>query len=341
MGRKGADPLRHKNLDLRFEIFQIACLPAILNQENQNFKWILLIDPALPFKYKTKLENLVLVRPDTHLVRYSSELNINNLDWLSPLIHPETRYVITTKLDDDDAIFTGFTNYIANHINKLYSSGMLLPVNFYACKNNCAWDLYYSKNEKLGFVKPYPIKNQPPSAGFSLSCKYPELNLSVLSFSHHNFEYLSEQTKEIPENTGVKVKTIERNRKLIKDLAQATKLAWNGELNDHNFHYLDSDFMQSLITNHFDNIQLFRIFRNSETRTPVDEKSTFPEFSINFKQAESYIAKSKPSIKVIIKLYFRILNFIPSRFKDKPLVFRMKLILIEVWQLTKHIRKLK
>ena len=46
------DPLDPARLALRFSLFEIITLPSLLGQTDQDFTWVLLIDPALDARYR-------------------------------------------------------------------------------------------------------------------------------------------------------------------------------------------------------------------------------------------------------------------------------------------------
>ena len=94
--KKGQDPLDKKNLDHRFGLFEIACLPSILNQKNQDFTWVLVVDPELPSKYRNRLQKLISPKKESYLVNFRPGLVICNLTWLKPWINDTTKYVVTT-----------------------------------------------------------------------------------------------------------------------------------------------------------------------------------------------------------------------------------------------------
>lgn len=128
--KKGQDPLNPKNLEHRFNLFEIGCLPSILNQKNQDFTWIIVVDPELPANYRTRLQKLVSPKRDCHLVNFSPELNIHKLTWLKPWINVDTKYVVNTVLDDDDMLFDDYTRYISDY---LAQQQHLEPITIFAC----------------------------------------------------------------------------------------------------------------------------------------------------------------------------------------------------------------
>ncbi len=137
---------------------------------------------------------LVSKRPNSHLHIFDQEENDNHLTWLNRYINSENEYIITTKLDSDDAIYTGYTKYIRAHLNELLLNELLPPIYFFGCYDVVLWDFFCSANAKLGYRKPRPKMEFPVSAGFTVCCKYPEMDFSLLHFGHHNFHLLAEDS---------------------------------------------------------------------------------------------------------------------------------------------------
>ena len=87
--------------DHRFKIFMKFCYPSIIAQTNKNFKWWILIDKNTPKHHMDRLEE---IKTDT--ITYKSQG-----PGLYPLpkdIYPDTKWVITTRIDNDDCIHQDF-----------------------------------------------------------------------------------------------------------------------------------------------------------------------------------------------------------------------------------------
>jgi len=292
--RKGIDPLNEKNLEHRFDMFEISCLPAVLNQENQDFTWVLIVDEMLPKNYRERLLKLISKRPDSHIVNFSPDLGIPRLAWLRPWLKPETNYVVTTKLDDDDLIFSGYTHYISEVLNQNESKE---PMMFFACKNDLYWDFYYSKKAPFGFLKKINRYNFPPAAGFALCCKYPEINLSIESFEHTTFNYIANVNAEIKSHLKSKIK----NRlDLIFHEASKSNLGWDGMITEKNIHIISYDSIQAITINHLDNIQFGRLFLNNKRRVPVNPELFLQGFDIDFDKVGKQIVKYRKSFRTLL-----------------------------------------
>nr|NQU93013.1 hypothetical protein [Bacteroidota bacterium] len=315
--KKGQDPLNPKSLEHRLNMFEISCMPGILNQEHQDFIWILIVDPALPQKFRNRLKQLISKRPGSYLSDYTPEQEIGKLTWLKQWIKPETEYIVTTKLDDDDALYGGFTKYIFDHFSGLAKTAQIPPMLFYGCKNVVYWDFFWSEKAPLGYQKPWNKTTYPASGGFSLCCKYPELNFSIRSFEHGTFDYLHDEVKIFPLSNPGFEKRIYRRRNMILEAARSSTLAWDGLLRQENFHLLSTTLPQVVMVNHLDNIQYIRLFTNPEKRVPVVATDTFQGFFIDFILAKEFIRKQPRSWRLFFRLLVRHFRFYPDYLKGQ------------------------
>lgn len=130
--------LSDARLERRIQLHEQFCYSSIINQNNPNFYWILIIDPLLPPKYRDQLQELI----DRH---YQSSIykkkgprriwlhtwdwetnNLGKLDWILPyfenekekLAYRQPKYFITTRLDDDDSLHENFINMVKQQLNK-------------------------------------------------------------------------------------------------------------------------------------------------------------------------------------------------------------------------------
>ena len=90
----------------RFEIFNSYCLPSILNQSNQNFKWLIYFDVDTPAEYINRVETIAGKHPfikPIYVDEYQSFLKGIPGNVLSNL-KSDSSHIITTRLDNDDAL---------------------------------------------------------------------------------------------------------------------------------------------------------------------------------------------------------------------------------------------
>ncbi|MBD2531938.1 hypothetical protein H6G97_21050 [Nostoc flagelliforme FACHB-838] len=108
---QGLDPdwLSH-----RFKLFEDFCYPSVRTQSQQNFKWLVYFNSGTPDFYKSKIAEYtewrnfipICINTDCEL---SAQLNCTSI--LNEL-RSETQYLITTRLDNDDAISKNFVEVV-------------------------------------------------------------------------------------------------------------------------------------------------------------------------------------------------------------------------------------
>jgi hypothetical protein len=108
-------------LEHRFRIFEEYCLPSIYNQTCQEFGWIVLFDSKTPEIYRKKIEEYkikcpqlipVFVEPDQgrFFAKIFREEVVKRL---------KSRRVITTYLDNDDALSVKFVEDLQSRVASL------------------------------------------------------------------------------------------------------------------------------------------------------------------------------------------------------------------------------
>ena len=108
-------------LEHRFRLFEKYCLPAIANQTCQDFEWIILFDSATPEKFKIKIDEYQKECPQ--MVPIYVEPKKGRL--FAEIFREEvakrvtTERVITSYLDNDDALNVGFVEDLQQRVQSL------------------------------------------------------------------------------------------------------------------------------------------------------------------------------------------------------------------------------
>lgn len=116
-----------ERLTRRFQLFETFCLPSVLSQINPNFYWVIVVDTELPTNYldilwkniaKFYSSSLYATRGPRQIFvhRWEYTSTLAHIDWLQKLIPLNRKYLVTTRLDDDDSISRDFTNQVADVI---------------------------------------------------------------------------------------------------------------------------------------------------------------------------------------------------------------------------------
>lgn len=117
-----------KRMKRRFHLLESFCLPSILGQKNKNFYWVLVIDKDLPDQYIDRLHKLIskFYSSDEYgiqgprqifLYKWQYNYSMSGVEWLREMIPIEDKkYLITTRLDDDDSLCKNFTNLVKSQL---------------------------------------------------------------------------------------------------------------------------------------------------------------------------------------------------------------------------------
>lgn len=100
-------------LDRRIFLFEKYCLPSVEAQTNSNFRWLIYFDIRTPDEYRRYFENYA--RRQFIELRYVDGLTFSKQNvrkdilWLTP---KNCVWIITTRLDNDDAIHRSFVDIL-------------------------------------------------------------------------------------------------------------------------------------------------------------------------------------------------------------------------------------
>ena len=95
----------------RIKLFEKFCLPSVLSQTNQNFKWLILFDKETPDQFKSHISNLIS-KPNFEVIY----LELYSLNHVKEIIEKRRKedFIITSRLDNDDAIASNFIDSVQN-----------------------------------------------------------------------------------------------------------------------------------------------------------------------------------------------------------------------------------
>jgi Putative rhamnosyl transferase len=118
--------LSNSYLSQRFDIFKTICFPSVFNQINHNFKWLVFFDSETPKPFKEeiyllekKLTNFipVFVKPVINPGVFWQEIIEQYID-VDINTDTKPKYIITTNLDNDDAISKDFIEIIQKQFHQ-------------------------------------------------------------------------------------------------------------------------------------------------------------------------------------------------------------------------------
>ena len=152
----------------RFELFERYCLPSIIGQTCQEFKWIVLFDSTKPDRYNEKIAEYqkecpqlepVYVRPDSgrfFAQIFRDEVVKRGLSRISELENCDNyNRVITTYMDNDDAMNMRFVEDIQKRAAEV-SDGTFITYDDgyqYFTNNNYVMRIRYPRNHFMSVVE--------------------------------------------------------------------------------------------------------------------------------------------------------------------------------------------
>ena len=95
-----------KYLEKRFEIFELVTVPSILAQISRNFTWFVFFDSGTPDEFKTRVDEISKKLTNFFPIYVDREDQV--LPFLKNNLSPKTKYLVTTNLDNDDALHKNF-----------------------------------------------------------------------------------------------------------------------------------------------------------------------------------------------------------------------------------------
>lgn len=168
-----------QRLDMRMKVFKTICLPSILNQTWKRFYWVILVDYMLPSKYRQELDKLALKHTFIRILQWKPEqYKLAYIDWLKDAnIDIKCNHIITTRLDDDDALHQEFTNLV----QKFYKCGgyKVKYIQFLTFPNGLIW----MNNKGMN-----PFKMDFIALGMTLIVCTKTVPVNVYGFNHANLK---------------------------------------------------------------------------------------------------------------------------------------------------------
>lgn len=109
----------------RFQLFERFCFPSVKSQININFKWLVFFDLLTPKFFLPRIESYAAEMPN-FIPIFSDDLGLFK-EHLQYYLESEFSYLITSRLDNDDAISNDFIECV----QKQFNNQELEFINFY------------------------------------------------------------------------------------------------------------------------------------------------------------------------------------------------------------------
>jgi hypothetical protein len=185
-------------------------------------------------------------------------------------------------LDNDDAIPDNFINALHAHLYEVEEMGTLPPFKIVGDRQIVQWDLLTSQKAPLGWKSPWHRGDYAASVGFSLLCQYPQYNFSVLKLMHIHAEDYFDWASEPTDCDVIACREAFRSAAESND---ENICAWSTE---DTFYDISKDVGHVLMSNHFRNSQISRLYAKKSYREKVVGPETFPSITLGWDRAHAY-----------------------------------------------------
>jgi putative rhamnosyltransferase len=285
------DPLDPAWLSVRFKLFEMTCLPSIVGQLEQNFAWMILVDSHLQATDRERLLALTKGKKETFIHACDAQTDLTSLDWLRPYLGDGPDYVITTNLDNDDALPARFVATMHDRVRAADKLGTLPPIGFIGAKQIVQWDLLTSPEAPLGWKAAWHRQAlladdtrvaTTASAGLSLLCGYPAFNFCVLGITHAAASAFFNFSVPPPNGNAAWF------RRSVANACEARNIDLTTLRREDLYYDISKDLGAVLMTNHFWNGESQRILERKSGRTIVTGPADFPHLLIDWDKARLY-----------------------------------------------------
>jgi hypothetical protein len=305
--RSPLDPLDPGHLKQRIVLLENIAFPSLVNQSCKNFVWVIIIDPALPNSYRSRLK-ILGERINLLVVTYNSKLEIWKTDWLTKISNGEFKYLLTSLLDDDDAYQENFISDIqSKYLQNFVEQDLLLLI--LGSSQALQWDMLFSWKKAWGSKSDWHRKKFPAvSCGLTLISEFSKNHLSVLSFPH-TFTHLHFNADYPIE--GMHIVNVDWVRKELETVFGGDLFFMFG--NKMLFIDTHRDIQPPLMTNHFLNMQP-RLIEKKIQSARVILGQDFENYHINWEGIIENRHLFKPALKNYL---FPLIVFMKKKFEMK------------------------
>lgn len=163
----------------RIELFKTYCLPSVLNQTNKEFKWFLFFDKSTPEEFVPFLDELREIDfIHVCLMDGSSEFFAEYMARIKESCAPETEWIVTSRMDNDDSISKTTMAEIQRNLVPVHdylislASGYVLNT-----KESTLSHYYYPQSPFLTLIE--SCRNSPQGVFKERHTEWPELKLKL------------------------------------------------------------------------------------------------------------------------------------------------------------------
>ena len=135
-------------------LFENLTFHAIINQTVKPDFWVVVVDGELPSRFRLRLEELTTAHEWIVVHQWNPTCDWYRLGWVIDLFSIETPFVLTSLIDDDDALDLNYNERLRNRVDNHIRVGSRFGWFWFGSLCALEWDLDFSTSE-FGFTKPF------------------------------------------------------------------------------------------------------------------------------------------------------------------------------------------
>ena len=147
---KSAKGLNREWLERRLVLFEQYCLPSVASQVNRNFIWLVFCNAESPEWFRTRMQSYApLVRPVFINGLATDEILVRSIGETGLVTTP---FLITTRLDNDDSLGTGYVERVQNVFQGQEREFVQFPIGLQSHRGHL-YNVYWSGNPFLSLIE--------------------------------------------------------------------------------------------------------------------------------------------------------------------------------------------
>lgn len=152
--KNGQCTLTDEWLQERFQLFEKFCLPSVRQQSVQDFTWCLFFDSNTSKGYRERIQAIASQYRNIRLffIEGIKQLPITLKAFIEEITGTGNKYIITTRLDNDDLLHRNFIKEIQARFIPIHRAVIDLRCGYQLCIKHKYAEFRYLKNEFNPFV---------------------------------------------------------------------------------------------------------------------------------------------------------------------------------------------
>lgn len=276
------DPLERSYLRRRLDLLETLAAPSVHGQSVRTFKWVVLIDPNIDEDIRLRLLEIERAVPQLVVTESRMPVAVTEGGWLDDLMDRRPAYLLTTNLDDDDALDRHYVSRLQRRCAECVAEDPSLPLRLFGTTHVTTWNMTYSRSRPLGTRSTW-TRAPVPSLGFSLLVARQFLPVTVLSLNHRY------ATSYLDIGDPPPAAEVESFQRLVVAAARSRGVDLTTTVIGTGFDDVGEATSPGVVANHRENVSQRGASQRLEGVDPVVGPQTFPGVDLGWDRAPEVV----------------------------------------------------